>query len=398
MQKSVYVIIVLLMLIVPSITANTPAVGRGVGIRIDTEDFAPLIWMDPDSRVVYHNPADGSNELIERINNYAFEGEQIYWTVLVMDKNGIEKIRDVYGSIGTSQGPGNDIEVNCDRSSPGEEGIIPFHATIGEELLTVFDADTMAVYDCHFTVETPASMDGEYYITTEVEDLDGNIASLDENEFWFLNPTIAISISGDINFGSVRPGTFAYSDSMLIGNDADAGSGVLLDMSISGSDFYDPASSGAKCPVSNRLRLNMGGSGLTLGRDSAGVITSYNPGAQGICDSTGDISVETDVDAFCYFAANGGYTTANDIVRRDAEGYVGIPYETGSRSNRIPIITGATAVNAPINLITLGTVEYFGGNAIPPGDEIAITFRLYLPEPCNGDFSDGMISFWATAI
>src|SRR3989344_4378270 len=100
MQKSVYVIIVLLILFVPSITANTPAVGRSVGIRIDTEDFAPLIWMDPDSRVVHHNPADGSSELVERINNYAFEGEQIYWTVLEMDKNGIEKIRDVYGSIG----------------------------------------------------------------------------------------------------------------------------------------------------------------------------------------------------------------------------------------------------------------------------------------------------------
>jgi len=395
MQKGVYVLLAILATI-PSVMANTPTVGSGVGINIDTEDFLPLIWMDPDSRVVYHNPADGGNELIERINNYAFEGEQIVWRVLVLDKNGIEKVRDVYGTLGTSQGPGNDMEVNCDATSDTDVG--SFHATLGEELITDFDADTMRIYSCAFTVETPASMYGEYYINTEVEDYDGNLAVLDENEYWFLNPMIAISITGDINFGSVRPGTFAYSDTLLVENDADDDSGVLLDMTISGTDFYDPASSGAKCPVSNRLRLNTGGSDLTLGRNPAGAITSYDPGAQGICDSTGDLSIETDVDPLCYFAANGGYTTANDAVRRDVKGYVGIPYEAGSDNERIPIITGATAVDTPINLITLGTVEYFGGNILPPGDEVAITFRLYLPEPCNGDFSDGSIFFWATAI
>src|SRR3989344_2206809 len=373
MQKGVYVLLAILATI-PSVMANTPTVGSGVGINIDTEDFLPLIWMDPDSRVVYHNPADGGNELIERINNYAFEGEQIVWRVLVLDKNGIEKVRDVYGTLGTSQGPGNDMEVNCDATSDTDVG--SFHATLGEELITDFDADTMRIYSCAFTVETPASMYGEYYINTEVEDYDGNLAVLDENEYWFLNPMIAISITGDINFGSVRPGTFAYSDTLLVENDADDDSGVLLDMTISGTDFYDPASSGAKCPVSNRLRLNTGGSDLTLGRNPAGAITSYDPGAQGICDSTGDLSIETDVDPLCYFAANGGYTTANDAVRRDVKGYVGIPYEAGSDNERIPIITGATAVDTPINLITLGTVEYFGGNILPPGDEVAITFRL----------------------
>jgi len=29
---------------------------------------------------------------------------------------------------------------------------------------------------------------------------------------------------------------------------------------------------------------------------------------------------------------------------------------------------------------------------------MAITFRLFLPEPCNGDFDTGNIYFWGEAI
>ncbi|MFC1768995.1 hypothetical protein ACFLZX_04495 [Nanoarchaeota archaeon] len=397
MRKSVLITLLLVLLLSSFVFANTPTAGGGVGIIIDVEDFDPLIWLDHDSRVVRHNPANGGAILIQRIANYAFEGEQIIWRVLVMDKNGIEKIRDVYTTIGASQGPGNDIEANCDMTS--DTDVESFNAFIGEERLTTFDPNTMRIYSCAFAVETPASMYGEYFLTSEVEDLDGNLATLDEHEFWYLNPVIALSISGEIDFGTVRPGTLAYSDTLLIENDADSGSGVLLYMTISGSDFYDPEPSGAKCPETNRLRLNTGGSNLILGIDPlTGEILSYNPGDQGTCDSDGSLNVENEVDFICYYATNGGYHTGNDWVRDDDEGYVGIPYETGSKSRRIPIITGATGIDTPRNLVEFGTAQYFGGSAIPPGDEIAITFRLRLPEPCNGDFSEGQIYFWGTAI
>jgi len=45
-------------------------------------------------------------ELIERTQNYAFEGEKIEWEVLVMDKNKIEDIRDVIITIGAQTGEG----------------------------------------------------------------------------------------------------------------------------------------------------------------------------------------------------------------------------------------------------------------------------------------------------
>jgi len=157
----------------------------------------------------------------------------------------------------------NDIEANCVLDHiVGSNELLPAscNARILEEELRSIGYDNVAgIYDCTFTVETPDSMYGEYFVTIEAEDLDGLYSYADEVEYWFLNPVIALSIDGELAFEDVRPGTSAYSETLLVGNDADEGSGVLLDMQISGTDFYDPASSGAKCPVTNRLKLNNGG-------------------------------------------------------------------------------------------------------------------------------------------
>jgi len=91
------------------------------------------------------------------------------------------------------------------------------------------------------------------------------VGMMDENEYWFFNPVIALDIEGDMTFHGddgkegVRPGSDAYSDTILVGNDADKGSGVLLDMFISGTDFYDSQSSGARCPTTNQLSLDNSG-------------------------------------------------------------------------------------------------------------------------------------------
>ncbi len=364
---------------VPFVMAETPTVGTGLGIDMQTENFVPRVFMYPE-RFITHNNADGGKVLVERVENYAFEGEQIHWLVLVWDKNGDDKISDVYVTIGSGQGTGNDIEANCnqlqipphwDGNSQGLNDL--------EELRDFFkDADpesgpsyrnfnvkeleedvewnpnTMNIYLCTLTVETPDSMYGEYFVTVEAEDVDGNLGTFDENEYWFLNPVIALEVVGSLDFGTVRPGSNSYSDTLLIRNDADAGSGVLLNMFISGTDFYDPDSSGAKCPTSNILSLQN----------------------------------------LAYYATNGNYHTLQGYTAREntiggSEGYYGIPYETGDEDDRAPIIEGQGSIP--------GTT-YPLGNVLAPGAEIAMTFRLALPEPCNGDFSDGQIYFWGEAI
>src|SRR3989344_3222739 len=346
----------LVLAIVPGVLAVS--VGSGVNPDITTEDFAPLVWMC-DHRVVYDDAtepgriSEDGQRLVERINNYAFEGEQISWKVLVMDKNGIDKVSDVFVTVGGSQGSGNDIEANCDRTGWRPEGSIPSscNARILEEQITEFDSDVMAFYECLFTVETPESMYGEYWVTIEAIDLDGLSGIMAENEYWFLNPVIALSVLGDLSFDNVRPGTSSYSSTILVGNDADEGSGVLLDMFISGTDFYDSASSGAKCS-----------------------------------DGTNKLSL----DAFRYFATSGAYSTTGN-TGADAEGY-------------LPIMYGI-AFNDPnpfydSNEIIKGSKEgaYYKGNVLTPGAEMALTFKLDLPEPCNGDFDTGSIYFFGEAI
>ena len=86
-KLALLLIAVAIMLAVPLVSA----VGNSVStnISVGTEDFAPLIWMNPDSRLLLRNPATGGTELIERVNNYAFEGEQIVWEVLVWIRLGL---------------------------------------------------------------------------------------------------------------------------------------------------------------------------------------------------------------------------------------------------------------------------------------------------------------------
>ncbi|KHO45820.1 hypothetical protein J4460_08205 [Candidatus Woesearchaeota archaeon] len=410
--KAAILSLVLILGMLPFAAAETVTVGSGVGINVGIEDFVPRIWMNPESRILTRNPQDGSAEAVERVNNYAFEGEQIVWDVLVWDKNGIEKISDVRVTLGVTQGEGNDVEANCDLTAIYADGDALdtfWNARIDEEVIEEFDADTMATYTCTLTVETPLSMQGEYWVVAEVEDLDGLLATFDENEYWFFNPEVAISIDGTVDFGDeVRPGTVSYSDTLRITNDVEAGSGVLLDMMISGTDFFDPASQGSKCPVSNVLRLNNGGTEGVYEHDfPAGDLGTMTIGDQFVCDQDGDLAVDgtdgaTGVDHLCYFATNGAYQTGNDDDRDDAEGYVGIPYETGTPEDRAPIISTSAGTlgdaTPDAGEINLGGTEYFAGNVLTPGADISLTFKLALPEPCNGDFSDGSLFFWGEAI
>ena len=356
----------LVLAVMPAVLAVS--VGSGIGVDIVTEDFAPLVWMC-DNRVVYDDATEpgrisyDGQELVERINNYAFEGEQIEWKVLVMDKNGVEKIQDVFATVGTSQGEGNDIEVNCQKTfyRPSE---IPSvcNARILEESITGFDEDMMEFYKCTLTVETPESMYGEHWITVEALDLDGLSGTMDENEYWFLNPEIALSVIGDLTFDDVRPGTQSYSDTLLVGNDADDGSGVLLDMFITGTDFYDSSSSGAMCPTTNQLSLSQ----------------------------------------FRYYVTNGAYNSAQDDLTDapalgnvrgvDGEGYLNIEYGIGF-NDPVPFYDNAEILQAGP---TSGPYDL--ANDLAPGAEMALTFKLTLPQPCNGDFDTGSLYFWGEAI
>ncbi|MFA5259557.1 MAG: hypothetical protein WC402_05785 [Candidatus Pacearchaeota archaeon] len=353
---SVLIMALLVLSVAPAVLAVS--VGSGVQPEITTEDFKPIVWLC-DNRVVYDDATepgrisrDGTS-MTERVNNYAFEGEQVQWKVLVMDKNGINKVEDVFATIGSAQGAGNDIEANCVEDL-GTTTILPAcNARILEENITTFKPLVMRYYNCLLTVEP--TMYGEYWITVEATDLSGQSGTMDENEYWFLNPIIALSIDGTMSFDNVRPGTSSYSSTMLVGNDADASSAVMMDMFISGTDFYDSTSSGAMCPTSNQLKL----------------------------------------ENFKYYTVNGAYSTKQD-PRADNEGYVSVGYGIGFNNPNTFYSTSPTTGYEILHAAYDGT--YWRANTLAPGAEMAVTFKLNMPEPCNGNFDSGSIYFWGEAI
>ncbi|HLD89317.1 MAG TPA: hypothetical protein VI894_03855 [Candidatus Nanoarchaeia archaeon] len=330
------VAVLLVLSLLPVSLASTPQVGGAVGINLNTGQFAPRVYMDPATRIFRHNAADGGTELVERTQNYAFEGEQLSWDVVVWDKNGREQISNVHVTIGTTQGVGNQEEVECVQNAR-----VDAPSTIGarddEGNTLAWDANTMLWYTCIFTVEPQASMYGEYFVVGEATDKTGLMGTFDENELWFLNPVVGIQIRGNINFGAVNPGQRAYSSTIIVTNAADEGSAVVLNMSISGTDFYDAFSSGARCPASNVLSLTN----------------------------------------FRYYATNGAYSSSTN-AGADVEGYDAIPYETSDPSNRVPMIDANPLLSQ--------------------GSDIALTLRLDIPQPCIGDFSAGNINFWGRVV
>jgi hypothetical protein len=385
-MRTLYTTLVLSLLVL-SVVSLIPGVlaveiGTGVTPDITVEKFPPRVWMCDERVVVDDNTEPGRKdgrevcyknscpevkglELIERLNNYAFEGEKIEWIVLVMDKNKIDQNIDVYGTVGSSQGPGNDIEVNCKRIDKPSSTFEKCNARIEEEQLE-WDEETMAFFECTLTVETAESMHGEFWVTVEAQDSDGLMGTMDENEYWFFNPIIALSVDGTLTFTDVRPGTDSYSSTLLIGNEAEAGSGVLLDMFISGTDFYDSSSSGARCPSTNQLSLG----------------------------------------AFRYFATSGAYSSTGDAGvdippgrgdrNNDVEGYTNIGYGIGFNNpdpfyDAFEILQDGETTTGPL-------AGYYLANILAPGAEMALTFKLSLPEPCNGDFDTGSIFFWGEAI
>ena len=200
MDKKFFGLLMAALLVLMVVPVKAVSVGSGIGISMETEQFKPLIWMCDHRYVMDDNVEPGrlsleGEELLERINNYAFTGEQIVWNVMVMDKNGVEKIKDVYVAVG-EQGSDDYIEANCFEVPDAPFGR-QCNAWIGEEKIMKFDLHTMQSYKCTFTVEP--QMHGEYWVHAVVTDLDDQSTAVDEDEYWFFNPEIQLKITGDID-------------------------------------------------------------------------------------------------------------------------------------------------------------------------------------------------------
>lgn len=288
----------------------------------------------------------GGEPLIERINNYLFEGEQIYWpTILVLDSSGANSIENVYVTVGNQQGTGNQIEAVCFPKSETFD-IINCNAHVGDEQITNYDPSIMSYYECTLTTETSDSMYGGKWITVEAKNTEGKLSAIEENEYWFLNPIIGLNVEGnDEVFDNVQAGETAYSPDIIISSASDAN--VALDTFISGTDFID-ISNNAHCPESNVLNLSR----------------------------------------FKYYAQNGNYDTYG-LNDSDSEGYRPIHYAEAF-FNPEPFYDKYEIIpKAPYS-------PYYAANIIQE-NSMTLKIKLEAPAICQGDF-DGKLYFWGEAI
>jgi len=351
-MKKIFSLFLISLLLVMNIVLATPLAKINLIDNQQTpiyteKKFTPLIFLNKNGgRVLLDDPYGPfrNGNITERINNYAFTGEQIRFEVLVWDKNGIDKIADVFAGWATQlNGPIDpEMQVNCYREDKLQDGDsltengYPDVRRPGDQIdEEYFDSDTMAIYTCTLTIEPNCY--GQKWIGIEVVDIDGLYSTISEAESWFCNPEMEIEVSGEINFGSLGPGEKG-SSTISIKNNADPSSGLEVIFGISGTDFYDPSSSGAICPTSNVLKLQPN---------------------------------------FKYSAVQGSNQVTDKLI----------PYGT-EITQADPIFSAGDG----------STPTYYPLIPTSPGSEISLTFTLELPQPCNGQFTSGDIILWAVAV
>jgi len=327
--------------------------GEGQSPIYTESQFTPLVFLNQNGgRILFNDMYYNNGDITERDNNYAFTGEQIQWKVLVWDKNGVpEKIEDVFaGWVNQTNGPSDpEIQVNCQSLGPVSGNLVdkgyPNVRRPGDQISeSTGNPNTMGEYLCTLTIEQ--NCHGQKWMGVKAVDLSGLSSTMREAESWFCNPELDLTVSGNIDFGILGPGEQG-SSTFSVENSGETGSGVEVVLAISGTDFYDPTPSGGMCPYTNQMSL------------------------RGTCAEIFD-------DGFWYTAVQG----ANIVSEKR------IPY-------------GDSIVEAdPVFSSGLGVTPNWAGTLVPmsPGTEASITMHLGIPQPCNGEFTNGNIYLYSWAI
>lgn len=264
--KSLFNLFLIMVLLISSTAITTAKRDDKVQESLDTKILSSyggdsLFVFAQNIKLGYRDQREKFKEII-REGNYIFENEKILADIFVRNPSEVNNINQVVVTIGVTQEIGNDIEGQCIENRKEK-------SNLNKDIR--FNPLTDRWYKCEFTAETPDSMYGEYFITVEAITMDNSAIAENMNLYYFVNPVIAVSVDGDVIFENVEGGKSYLSGTILIGNDVDEGSGVPLDLYISGTNFYDPDSSTAKCPSTNQLSLNQ----ITYKANYGGIETSF---------------------------------------------------------------------------------------------------------------------------
>ncbi|MFH1053822.1 MAG: hypothetical protein V1740_05395 [Candidatus Woesearchaeota archaeon] len=372
--------IILMLSMLTLVMAEEATVGGGVVVNTTGSCSPPEIFVDPTARI--WNPNDqtwyttliyGENvtnaynytgkEISER-QNYVFQGETLQYFVMVYDEDGADDIDDVNLKVDGAQ-----VGACAQRSLSAIIGLVgvPYLNThLGlDPALSGATFANYAFYACTLIVQSASSWNESMAVKVvaidgETDACEGHATPVESrwSDWLDFNPTLELSfIGGPVNFGTVEAGSTATSNTIYVSNNAEAGSGVVMDMYIASDDYFtDPTTPGAICPVSNGIHYSQFSYYATKG--------SLNSGPN---DNT--------------FPALGELPP---LCIANPDEYTNMTSHSGHIEDMCHIINWDDDGNS---------TTPNSNSLLTQGAEMSVTFQLDVPDPCFGSFSDGQFHF-----
>jgi len=292
--------------------------------------------------------------------NYVFAGETLKYFIIVQDGNGAADINDLRLVLNitnqTSMLPQAGTEVGRCAEVPDFTDMDAFISDSGNPI-GLYDSKTMKSYVCTLIVQSEASWNTVMDIGFRARDSGAgcvgnaaNVINMTQSDWINFNPSLSVGLSGGINFGSVSPGSTALSNTIYIRNNAEANSGVVMDMYIASSDYFtDPSNPTAICGDGNGIKYDNFGYYATKG--------SMN---SGLNDNSFSMLGEFD-----------GMAIGDSCVA-ELDEFTPMPSYSGEISDMCRIIN-----------------HDLQGSLLAQGSEMSMTFKLDVPQKCNGYFTNG---------
>jgi len=297
---------------------------------------------------------DFDRYILPERQNYIFDGERLFYFVLVRDRNGVGDINRTFTQVGGN----SNFERTCEPIYFNNTCYNPIDlASFG---INNFNSTTDQTYVCRVNPENSTSMKGKMNVSIySLDYCNSTLVASSQTDYISFNPSATLELTNSmIHFGNVYPGTIATSNSIYLRNKGnnENSSGVIMDIYLASDDYFRDISSSnatAVCPTGNGLEYSQFSYYATKG--------SLNSGAN---DNT-----------FSGLGRNVTRINGNCTARTD---------------EFTPMVASSSSVVGDMCRVINWNRA---GSFLTQGAEMSITFRLDVPSNCTGRFTNGNFHF-----
>jgi len=284
--------------------------------------------------------------------DYVFTGETMKYFIIIEDKDGASTIDDVRLVLNMTNPvtllPQAGLEVGRCAEMKNFNGNTDAFISDNGDTISTYDPSTMQAYVCTLIVQpwTEKYDVGFRVRTTEKCAGTADVVNSTQSDWLNFNPTLSVGIDGTITFGKATPGSTSLSNTVYVENRAEANSGVVMDMYIASSDYFtDPSNPTAICGDGNGIKYDRFGYYATKGSMNSGANNNMYPGlgeaAVGLCEAGQDE-------------------------------FTPLPSQSGEISDMCRIINHDEQASL-----------------LSQGARMSLTFKLDVPDTCEGTFTNG---------